>query len=197
MTAILIGSVAMTPAFAQSDNSRGFAFAQPDFTFRIINIIEDIRLGFASGQDKVELIKEFAKDKQTRIDTALSRGETVSLAIEERRIELVDKALGTGYVLESNGQLPFYQEINQISEMNEIRILYSQFDECTVSCTESEKQEFNDKVNSLETWKNKCSGSFDIDNYDYSNGGFDKLSNSCPDLKQYDRNTLLSKILGD
>ena len=81
---LLVASV-VTPVYAQQ-----FSFAKPDFVFKITNIIEDIRLGLASAQDKIELIKEFAKDKQTRIDTALSRGETVPMEIEERRKALLD-----------------------------------------------------------------------------------------------------------
>lgn len=204
-------SMSVVPAYAQSDN-QGFSFAKPDFVFQITNIIEDIRLGFAIGQDKIELIKEFALDKQTRIDEALSRGETVSLAVEERRNDILDKVstfdatrycdeLDTvAYTCDSLGNNnPFFKiknDINQLAEYNEIRILFSQFDECTTQCSEIEKEQFNEKVNSLDTWQNKCSGSFDIHDYALTDSSFDRLSNVCPDLNKYSKNHLITALSG-
>lgn len=194
---VLVMSLGVVPAYSSTHESEtsgnGFTFAQPDFIFRITNIIEDIRLGIASGQDKIELIKEFAHDKQVRIDQALSRGETVSMAIEERRTELLSER----NINNITGLQVFREKLDEVAELNTIRILYSQFDECTMSCTELEKQQFNDRVNSLDTWKNKCSGSFDIHDYALSNRSFDDLSVKCPDLKKYSKNHLITAISGN
>src|SRR3990167_6079436 len=179
---LLVASV-VTPVYAES-----VSFVKPDFVFRITNIIEDIRLGLASAQDKIELIKEFAKDKQTRIDTALSRGETVPMEIEERRKALLDTA--------SIGE-KIKAEFDKLGEMNEIRILYSEFPKCLEICTEQDKEIFNERVNSLGTWKSKCSGTFDIDDYENTNASFDKLSDRCPDLKNFSKNHLRSVVSGN
>ena len=149
LTVILVVTLGSQSAFAHTTDiehtEKSFSFAQPDFVFKITNIIEDIRLQISSGQDKIELIKEFALDKQTRIDTALARGETVSLEIENRRTEIINKA---------NNITPFEsirKELEVLGEMNQIRILYSNFDECTTQCSEIEKEQFNEKVNSLDS----------------------------------------------
>jgi hypothetical protein len=182
LTVILVSN-AVTPAvYAES-----FSFVKPDFVFKITNIIEDIRLGLASAQDKIELIKEFAKDKQIRIDTALSRGESVPIEIEERRKALLDTS-SIGETIKS--------ELDRLGEMNEVRILYSQFPRCLETCTESEKELFNQKVNSLESWKSKCLGEFDIDSYENTNESFDKLAQKCPDLKNFSKNHLKSVVTG-
>src|SRR3990167_6321882 len=182
---ILVANV-VTPV--QNIYAESFSFAKPDFVFKITNIIEDIRLGLASAQDKIELIKEFAKDKQTRIDTALSRGETVPMEIEERRKALINTS--------SIGE-KIKAEFDRLGEMNEIRILYSQFPRCLESCTEQEKEIFNERVNSLGTWKSKCSGTFDIDGYENTNESFDKLAQKCPDLKNLSKSHLRSVVSGN
>ncbi len=194
LTVILVVTLGSQSAFAHTTDiehtEKSFSFAQPDFVFKITNIIEDIRLQISSGQDKIELIKEFALDKQTRIDTALARGETVSLEIENRRTEIINKA---------NNITPFEsirKELEVLGEMNQIRILYSNFDECTTQCSEIEKEQFNEKVNSLDTWQNKCSGDFDIHDYSLSNSSFDDLTQKCPDLKQYSKNHLITALSG-
>jgi len=190
ITSVLIISLGVTPAFAQ----QGFSFAQPDFIFRITNIIEDIRIGFASAQDRIELIREFALDKQTRIDEATAKGEIVSMAIEERRLILIQKAFDEPNSISVANSIR--AELNKISEMNEIRILYSQFPDCIENCTVNEKRMFNDKVNSLDTWKNKCHGTFDIDNYDYTITSYDKLTKLCPDLSKYTQKHLRLTVIG-
>lgn len=197
LTVILVVTLGSQSAFAHTTDiehtEKSFSFAQPDFVFKITNIIEDIRLQISSGQDKIELIKEFALDKQTRIDTALARGETVSLAIEERRNELLSERNDD----HTTGLQVFRDKVNEVAELNEIRILYSQFDECTTSCSEIEKEQFNEKVNSLDTWQNKCSGDFDIHDYSLSNSSFDDLTQKCPDLKQYSKNHLITAMNGN
>jgi hypothetical protein len=187
---LLIVSVGSQFAYAE----QGFSFVKPDFLFKITNFVEDIRIQIADTKEKVELIKEFALDKQTRIDTALERGEQVSLELEERRTELITKA----DTVDDNTS-PFKSikdELNKVAEYNQIMILYSQFPDCIENCTDSQKQDFNDKVNSLDSWKNKCSGTFDIENYRYTIESFDKLKDSCPDLNNFTQKNLQLAVTG-
>jgi len=195
MSIILVGFVSSQSAFAQSDN-QGFKFTKESIIFGIQSWVEDVRINFAQSEDKIELIKEFVAEKQARIDNAVNKGENVSLDVEERRKELLDVSK---YGISSDDLEIFNNlkdEINVASEYNEIRILYSQFDDCTLNCTELEKQEFNDKVNSLDTWKLRCSGEFDIHEYALQQSSFDKLAQKCPDLNKFSQNHLKSAISG-
>lgn len=187
---IMVVSIGISPVYAD-----GFSFSQSNFLFKIQNVIEDIRINLASPVDKIDLIKEFALDKQTIIDTKTKNGERVPLDIEERRLELIEK---TDKITESvNIVTNIKNELQNLGEMNEIRILYSEFEDCKLNCTDQQLQEFNDKVNSLETWKNKCSGTFDINDYDYSMNAFEKLTEKCPDLKKFSKNHLKTVVNGD
>ncbi len=187
---LMIVSIGISPVYAD-----GFSFSQSNFLFKIQNVIEDIRINLASPVDKIDLIKEFALDKQTIIDTKTKNGEKVPLDIEERRLELIEK---TDNITESvNIVTNIKNELQNLGEMNEIRILYSEFEDCKLNCTDQQLQEFNDKVNSLETWKNKCSGTFDINDYDYSMNAFEKLTEKCPDLTKFSKNHLRIAVNGD
>lgn len=184
---VLVVTVGSQFAYAE----QGFTFVKPSWVFGVQNFIEDIRLHVATGVDKIELIKEFALDKQSRIDEALTRGDTVSLALEERRLELLDRKDINIVYLKS-----LKAEYNKIAELNSIRILYSQFPDCIENCTEAQKELFNDKVNGLNAWQEKCSGVFDINNFQYTFDSFDKLKQSCPTLKDYSQKHLKLAITG-
>jgi|LWDU01.1.fsa_nt_gi hypothetical protein len=153
-------------------------FLKSDFFFKVQTFIEDVRISFASNDDKVSLIKEFVTDKQKTINIAVTNNNPTSLEIEDRRMSLVDM-LGD-FTAEAG---KYQSDMWDISEMNEIRLLYSQFKDCTSSCTPDEKQQFNNSVNNLSSWNNHCTESFNISNYSYSMESYDKLSNICPELK--------------
>jgi hypothetical protein len=187
---LLVVSIGISPVYAN-----GFSFSESNFLFKIQNVIEDIRISIASPTDKITLIKEFALDKQTIIDTKTKIGEKVPLDVEERRLALIEKTDNIEESVDVITQLK--DELNQLGEMNEIRILYSQFEDCKINCTEQQLQDFNDKVNALDSWNNKCQGTFDIDDFDYSLNSFDKLSSKCPDLYQFSKNHLRIAVNGD
>ena len=184
---LMVVSIGISPVYAY-----GFSFSESNFLFKVQNVIEDIRISIASPPDKITLIKEFALDKQTIIDTKTINGEKVPLDIEERRLELIDKSDNIAESVDVITQLK--NELNQLGEMNEIRILYSQFEDCKINCTDQQLLDFNEKVNALDSWNNKCQGTFDIDDYDYSMNAFDKLSSKCPDLYKFSKNHLKSVV---
>ena len=184
---LMVVSIGISPVYAY-----GFSFSESNFLFKVQNVIEDIRISIASPPDKITLIKEFALDKQTIIDTKTINGEKVPLDIEERRLELIDKSDNIAESVDVITQ--FKNELNQLGEMNEIRILYSQFEDCKINCTDQQLLDFNEKVNALDSWNNKCQGTFDIDDYDYSMNAFDKLSSKCPDLYKFSKNHLKSVV---
>lgn len=202
---IILVAIVVAPAYAHTTDfpheEKGFSFVKPDFIFRITNIIEDIRLGLADASDKVELIKEFAKDKQTRIDEALARGQSVPMELEERRKSLLNTEIPVRNNEDFNNVKDAFSkiktELNNLGEFNEIRILYSQFPDCVESCTVEQKQLFNDKVNALDTWKNKCSGTFNINDYEFDDNSFDRLTIKCPDLNKFSKNHIKSVINGN
>ena len=187
---LLVVSIGISPVYAY-----GFTFSESNFLFKVQNVIEDIRINLASPTDKIELIKEFALEKQAIIDTKTINGEKVPLDIEERRLELIEKTDNIAESVDLITQLK--NELNQLGEMNEIRILYSQFEDCKINCTDQQLQDFNEKVNALDSWNNKCQGTFDIDDYDYSMNSFDKLSSKCPDLYKFSKNNLKSVVNGE
>ena len=184
---LMVVSIGISPVYAY-----GFSFSESNFLFKVQNVIEDIRINLASPPDKITLIKEFALEKQAIIDTKTINGEKVPLDIEERRLELIDKSDNIAESVDVITQ--FKNELNQLGEMNEIRILYSQFEDCKINCTDQQLLDFNEKVNALDSWNNKCQGTFDIDDYDYSMNAFDKLSSKCPDLYKFSKNHLKSVV---
>ena len=184
---LMVVSIGISPVYAY-----GFSFSESNFLFKVQNVIEDIRINLASPPDKITLIKEFALEKQAIIDTKTINGEKVPLDIEERRLELIDKSDNIAESVDVITQ--FKNELNHLGEMNEIRILYSQFEDCKINCTDQQLLDFNEKVNALDSWNNKCQGTFDIDDYDYSMNAFDKLSSKCPDLYKFSKNHLKSVV---
>lgn len=186
----MVVSIGISPVHAI-----GFSFSESNFLFKVQNVIEDIRIIVASPSDKITLIKEFALEKQAIIDTKTINGEKVPLDIEERRLELIDKSDNIEESVDVITQLK--NELNQLGEMNEIRILYSQFEDCKINCTDQQLLDFNEKVNALDSWNNKCQGTFDIDDYDYSMNSYDKLSSKCPDLYKFSKNHLKSVVNDD
>ena len=187
---LMVVSIGISPVHAI-----GFSFSESNFLFKVQNVIEDIRIIVASPSDKITLIKEFALEKQAIIDTKTINGEKVPLDIEERRLELIDKSDNIEESVDVITQ--FKNELNQLGEMNEIRILYSQFEDCKINCTDQQLLDFNEKVNALDSWNNKCQGTFDIDDYDYSMNSYDKLSSKCPDLYKFSKNHLKSVVNDD
>ena len=187
---LMVVSIGISPVHAI-----GFSFSESNFLFKVQNVIEDIRIIVASPSDKITLIKEFALEKQAIIDTKTINGEKVPLDIEERRLELIDKSDNIEESVDVITQLK--NELNQLGEMNEIRILYSQFEDCKINCTDQQLLDFNEKVNALDSWNNKCQGTFNIDDYDYSMNSYDKLSSKCPDLYKFSKNHLKSVVNDD
>lgn len=170
--------------FQQEAFAENFQTAQPTFIWKIQTFVEDIRLAISSGADKAELALKFAEQRQNEIDGLLQKGERVPQEIEDRRLQLLEKVepnKTTRTVIDN-----VKQDLQTLGELNEIRILYSEFKTCNEKCTDQQKKEFNDNVNSLETWKSKCSGTFDINNYKNTDESFSRLAeNHCPDLKKY------------
>ncbi len=180
-----VGNTAFRLAYAD-----GFSFAKPDILFTITNFIEDIRIEIAdSVETKNKLINEFINDKQSRIDKAFVNNEKISMDVEKRRTELIKKTSSI-----DSGVSKLRSEIDTLSELNDIKILYSQFPDCIKTCDQNEKSIFNNKVNSLKSWKTRCTGIFDIDDYKFNDVSFDKLSSKCPDLKKYTKSALLQGI---
>jgi len=177
---LMVVSIGISPVLAHPSESyhEESYFLESDLFFKIQTFIEDVRITLASTDDKVILIKEFVSNKQTTINNAVINNESTSLDIEDRRMTLVDML--SDFTAESG---KYQSDMWDISEMNEIRLLYSQFEDCSSSCSSDEKLQFNDSVNQLNSWNNHCTESFNIDHYSYDMESYDKLSNVCPELK--------------
>lgn len=164
-----------------------FKSAKPTFIWKIQTLIEDFRLSIATGNDRAVLAFEFAENIQTTIDKSFLKGERIPQELEERRLKLLNT---------DETQKTFFDGIRdrivEAGELNQIRILYSEFKTCTETCTDQQKRDFNLKVNSLQTWKNKCIGIFDINDYKNDDASLDRLKSKCSDLNDVNKKTLRS-----
>ena len=187
------------PLFVILPSAYADSFLEPkeNFIFGIKNFVQDVIITITPEENRGQVIAEFAREIQTTIDDKSKHGEVISLDLEERRKELLNTEVRiggfSGRVIDMDN---IRSEIESIADMNQIRILYSQFPDCIESCTPEQKDIFNNKVNSLDSWQDKCSGIFDIDDYTYSTNSFDDLSDKCPDLKNYSHKHLKTIITG-
>ncbi len=206
--ALVIGAVSVTPVHAQFSNENPILQAIPqfkfaddrllndiapdtDFGFFISSIVQDIREAVTFDPiKKAEVKLEHARLQQEEINRLDSTGMPIPIALEERRIQKLNEA---SEIINGNWKndryglddlLPFdkeYKMLREMGEINDIRILYSQLPS-VVNSDDAIKQEYNDKVNSLETWKNNCTGEFNVDDMKPLRKAIDKLEVQCPKL---------------
>ncbi len=206
--ALVFGAVSVTPVYAQFNSENPILQAIPqfkfaddrllndiapdtDFNFFISSIVQDIREAVTFDPIKKAGIKlEHARLQQEEINRLDSTGMPIPIALEERRIQKLNEA---SEIINGNWKndkyklddlLPFdkeYKVLREMGEINDIRILYSQLPR-VINSDDAIKQEYNDKVNSLETWKNNCTGKFNVDDMKPLRKAIDKLEVQCPKL---------------
>lgn len=187
-----------------SSYANSFTEPRADFGFAVKSFVQDIIIAVSPEEKRGERIAEFVFDLQKDIDAKTKRGEIVSLDVEDRRKDLMNRfettvsntQNGITAKLPSEALTNLKADLELLGELNEIRILYSQFPECLKNCTPEQKDIFNEKVNSLQTWDNKCTGKFNIDDYKWTDASFDDLSKKCPDLQKYDKMHLKLEVSG-
>ena len=86
--------------------------------------------------------------------------------------------------------------IKQSTELNQIRVLYRDFDDVLARNDPKEIAEFNKMVNDLEVYRKNCIDQFDIRNFREDMDSFKRLQEICPALKTKSA-VELQKILAD
>ncbi len=153
-----------------------------DFSYRIQIIGEDLRefLTF-NPLEKAELKLKHAQERQDEINRLDITGNQIPIEFEERRIQKLNEA--RLLIEEKNNSIlsNTFESLREMGELNDIRILYSQLPR-VINADDDTKREYNEKVNSLETWKNNCIGEFDVDSLEPLSQAVKKLEVQCPKL---------------
>jgi hypothetical protein len=143
---------------------------------------EDIHEAFTfDSEKKAELKLKHAQQEQDTINKLDFSGNQIPVAYEERRIQKLNEARILIEEKDNTVLSDTFESLREMGELNDIRILYSQLPR-VVDADEQTKQEFNEKVNSLETWKNNCRGDFNIEDMKPLNQAVKKLEIQCPKL---------------
>lgn len=153
-----------------------------DFGWKIKTVQEDISEIFTFDKlKKAELILQHAKERQNEINDLDERGLPIPIELEERRIEKLNTARLLIEEKDDSILSKSFSQLREMGELNDIRVLYSQLPS-VVNADEKTKQDYNEKVNSLLTWKNNCMGEFNVDDMKPLNKAVEKLEKQCPKL---------------
>lgn len=189
--------------FAQQDNLNFKGFSpDPSLGFKIKSIWFDIVENIAFTQEKkVEFKLANAQALQDEIDYLDKNNYVIPAEIEQKRLQKLSevKEIVDTHSQMSDEKIEIFsklhglakdtvgnviEKLEDVKDLNEIRILYGQFPN-VLKADDATKKEFNDKVNSLKSWSENCIGTFDVTDYALTNESYDKLADKCPTLKKY------------
>ncbi len=153
-----------------------------DFSYRIQIIGEDLRefLTF-NPLEKAELKLKHAQERQDAINRLDVSGNQIPIEFEERRIQKLNEARLIIEEKDNSVLTSTFESLREMGELNDIRILYSQLPR-VINADDDTKREYNEKVNSLDTWKNNCMGEFDVDSLKPLSQAVKRLEIHCPKL---------------
>ena len=159
-----------------------------DFNWQLKVFREDVREFFTFDPvEKAELKLEHAQERQAEIDNLDQRGFAIPIEYEERRVtkvneasDLLNESTEKGRVIDQD-IVDAFDTLRTMSELNDIRILYSQLETIAVADQQT-KERYNAKVNALQTWQDNCTGEFDIDAILPVRTAIDKIELQCPKL---------------
>ncbi len=161
-----------------------------DFSYALQVFRENIAEAFTFDPErKAELKLKHANNEQNRINQLDITGNQIPIAYEERRIQklneakaiISDKFESDGMYQDKKRLTHVWESLREMGELNDVRILYSQLPR-VINADDDTKREYNEKVNSLETWKNNCMGEFDVDELRPLNQAVKQLEVQCPKL---------------
>lgn len=164
------------------------------------NFVEDIEvnIGFEfdcfCSKSKAEIETDHAIRQQRLIDELDKNKLPIPLEFEQRRAEKIQHAevtlaSVTTKAMNDDKKSSISDAIDRlkvIGELNEIRILYSQLPEVRNS-NDATKQHFNARVNSLESWKEHCNGTFDVNDFDKNLDSWEAIKKRCGKLATWER----------
>jgi len=171
------------PAFdLANDNLIQRISPNADFGFTMNVFREDVAEFFTFDPTaKAELKLKHAQEQQNKINDLDSRGLQIPLVFEERRIQKLNEAREIINNQEDSILTSTFNQLREMGELNDIRILYSQLPR-VINADQQTKDDYNQKVNSLQTWQNNCIGEFDVDNMVPLSQAVMKIEAQCPKL---------------
>lgn len=197
----------ITPIRFNNDNFSDRFDGQITIIDRVQNVFRDIQTALTFDPlERAKLNLEDAGNNQSIINRSIDSGVPVSSAVEERRVGKLNEALNIvqtnmDSITNSAQLLQDIKFLQDTGELNEIKILYSQVDDVK-DADQTTKDEFNAKVNALETYQKYCFGSFDIDDFrPIDETVIPKIEQQCPRIKelneQFDLEELYMKYKDD
>ncbi len=179
------------------------------FSWSLKTLGEDIAEALTFNPlEKAELKLKHAEERQREIDYLHFVGEPIPVEYEERRVQKLNEASA---IINSNwkddryglSDLKFfdseYKLLRNWGELNDVKHYYSQLPRIMES-TDEVKQRYNHKVNSLQTWKDFCTGEFDVDSLGTMRTAIDRIEVQCPHLlvlqEKYGTDRLQSIVKG-
>lgn len=152
---------------------------------------------------KAQLETRHALEIQETINKLSDSNQQIPQELDQKRLE---KLATAQQIIQTNNAddhtinalQSVQQKLVELGELNKIRIKYSEMDGVLERNDPLEKAQFNQEINSLQTWKSNCSGQFDINEYQKDIDSFEKLSNThCQNLKKLNfqeiKNFIISK----
>ncbi len=153
-----------------------------DFGYALKIFREDVSEAFTfDPEKKAELKLKHAQERQDEINQLDFSGNQIPLEIEERRIQKLNEARILIENRENTMLSNTFDSLREMGELNDIRILYSQLPR-VVDADELTKIKYNEKVNSLNTWRNNCDGAFSVDEMKPLGQAVQKIEKQCPKL---------------
>jgi len=179
------------PAFELGNDNFIKRFApDTDFGFFIRTVTNNVSEALTFNDERrAELKLQHAQVDQDEINDLDSRGLPIPLQLEQRRIAKINEATEilnnrierNQTITDKDNLTDRFDTLREMGELNDIRILYSQLPR-VIESDHATKQQYNEKVNSLDTWQNNCHGEFDVDNMVPLSMAVKKLETQCPRL---------------
>lgn len=160
---------------------------------RVQQVFQDIRETLTFDPlEKAKLKLQDAENNQSIINQSVDSGESVPVQLEERRVNKLNEALdivttNADSISNSAQLIEDIRFLQRTGELNEIKLLYSQIDEVK-NADQTTKDEYNKRVNNLETWNQYCFKEFDIDEYLPlgSDQSMKNIKETCPRIAELD-----------
>ena len=143
------------------------------------------------AQHALEYQEDFEKGERSQIvqDAIAQKVVSVQQFLDERQSENGIVVMDDGTVMTPAQRYDFdivgktVSAVRQAVELNEIRIMYNDFEGVLARNDPSEVASFNKKINDLEIYRKNCIDAFDIRDFRNDPESFKRLQSLCPPLE--------------
>lgn len=170
----------------------------PSWRWHFDNFFEDIEKDLSYDfqcfckKSIAEIELKHANRQQALIEELEEKNLPIPIDFEERRVEkLRDAEIRLTAEKTSDGTLvrtdleSTIARLKAVGDINEIRILHSQMP-LMKDASDADIQRFNERVNALRSWKEFCTGEFDVRQFDDTKGSWEALKKRCNTLEQWE-----------